>query len=161
MTSDHTRPTPEQLLEQIEREEKNRRRGRLKVLLGYASGVGKSEQMFDEGRRRHERAEDVVVGATQPKSSLRVDRILSTLEVIPSLRIADQAVIDVPSIIRRRPQVVLIDGLAYDNPKGARNARRYEDVKELLAAGISVITSINMQYIAEFQDAVAAITGKK
>jgi two-component system sensor histidine kinase KdpD len=158
---DHGRPTPEQILEQIEREERHHRGGRLKVFLGYASGVGKSEQMFDEGRRRRERGEDVVVGATQPKSSARVDRILATLEVIPSLRIADHVVIDVSSIMKRRPQVVLIDGLAYDNPKGVRNTKRYEDVKELLAAGISVITSINMQYIAEFQDAVAAITGKK
>jgi two-component system sensor histidine kinase KdpD len=81
--------------------------------------------------------------------------------VIPALRISDHPVIDVASIIKRRPQVILIDGLAYNNPRGARNAKRYEDVKELLAAGISVITSINLQYIAEFQDAVAAITGKK
>ncbi len=133
----------------------------MKIFLGYASGVGKSEQMFEEGRRRHERGEDIVVGATQPQSSFRVNRLLETLEVIPPLRIADQQVVDVATILKRKPQVVLIDGLAYDNPSGARNAKRYDDVKELLAAGISVITSINMQYIAEFQDTVAAITGKK
>jgi two-component system sensor histidine kinase KdpD len=159
--SDSGRPTPEQLLEQIELEERHRRGGRLKVFLGYASGVGKSEQMFDEGRRRRERGEDVVVAATQAKSSLQVEKILAKLEVIPPLKIGDQDVIDVVSIMKRRPQVVLIDGLAYDNPSGSRNAKRYDDVKELLAAGISVITSINLQYIAEFQDAVAAITGKR
>src|SRR5438477_4518350 len=108
--SDSGRPTPEQLLEQIEREERYCRRGRLKVFLGYASGVGKSEQMLDEGRRRRERGEDVVVGATQPKASLQVDRILSALDVIPPLKISYQQVIDVERIIKRRPQVVLIDG---------------------------------------------------
>jgi two-component system sensor histidine kinase KdpD len=161
MTSDHTRPTPEQLLEQIEREEKSQRRGRLKVLLGYSSGVGKSEQMFDEGRRRQERGEDVVVGATQPQSSPQVDRILAKLELIPPLTIQGQDVIDVPAIIKRRPKVVLIDGLAYDNPPGSRNPKRYNDVEELLADGISVIATVNLQYIAEFQVEIASITGKK
>jgi two-component system sensor histidine kinase KdpD len=159
--SNSARPTPEQLLEQIEREEKYRRLGRLKVFLGYASGVGKSEQMFDEGRRRRERGEDVVVGAIQQKSSPQVEKILAKLELIPPLKIRDQQVVDVAAIIRRRPQVVLIDGLAYDNPPGSRNGKRHEDVQELLAADISVITSINLQYIAEFQDAVASITGKR
>lgn len=154
------KPTPEQLLEQAEREERHLRRGRLKVFLGYASGVGKSEQMLDEGRRRHERGEDIVVGGTQPKSSYQVERILATLEVILSLKISDQEVIDVATIIRRRPQVVLIDGLAYDNPPGSRNRTRSGDIDQLLAAGISVITSINLQYIEEFQEDVALITGK-
>jgi two-component system sensor histidine kinase KdpD len=161
MTSDHVRPTPEQLLEQIEREERYQRKGRLKVFLGYSSGVGKSEQMFDEGRRRHERGEDVVVAATQPKSSPQVDRILVKLESIPPVKIQGQDVIDVAAIIKRRPLVVLIDGLAYDNPTGSHNPKRYNDVEELLAAGISVIGTINLQYIAELQDEVAFITGKK
>jgi len=161
MTSDSGRPTPEQLLEQVEREERIYRRGRLKVFLGYASGVGKSEQMLDEGRRRRERGEDVVVGATQPQSSLQVDRILARLEVVPPLKIQNQDVINLPAILQRRPQVVLIDGLAYDNPPGCKNSRRCDDVEELLAAGISVIASVNLQYIEEFQDAVALITGKR
>jgi two-component system sensor histidine kinase KdpD len=161
MTSDHGRPTPEQLLEQIEREERDQRKGRLKVFLGYASGVGKSEQMFDEGRRRHERGQDIVVGAAQPKSSCQVDRILANLELIPPLKIQGQDVIDVAAIIKRRPECLLIDGLAYDNPPGSHNPKRYNDVEELLAAGISVITTVNLQYIEEFQDEVATLTGKK
>jgi two-component system sensor histidine kinase KdpD len=161
MTSDSVRPTPEQLLEQVEREERNRRRGRLKVFLGYAPGVGKSEEMFDEGRRRRERGEDVVVGARQVESSRDVEGILAQLEVVPPLKVGGQDVIDVPGIIRRAPQVVIIDGLAYDNPPGSRNRRRCDDVEELLTAGISVVVSVNLHYIEEFQEEVASIIGKK
>jgi two-component system, OmpR family, sensor histidine kinase KdpD len=155
------RPDPDQLLEQLEAEERQRRRGKLKVFLGYASGVGKSIQMLDEGRRRRERGEDVVVGATQAKSSTEAEKLLSHLEVIPPLVIAGQNAIDVPAILHRRPQVVLVDGLAYDNPPGSRHPRRYQDLEELVAAGISVITSVNLQYIAEFQDEIENLTGKR
>jgi two-component system sensor histidine kinase KdpD len=161
MNPDSGRPSPEQLLEQAEREERHHKHGRLKIFLGYASGVGKSEQMLDEGRRRRERGEDVVVGAVQRELPHAIERILSKLEVVPPLKIHDQDVVDVRTLIRRRPRVVLIDGLAYDNPPGARNEKRCGDVEELLAAGISVVTSINLQYIEEFQDEVFAITGKR
>ncbi len=159
--SEYGRPTPEQILEQVEKEERYKRRGRLKVFLGYASGVGKSEQMFDEARRRYMRGEDVIIGALQPKSSPQVDRIAAILEVIPPLKIQGQDVIDVVTIIKRRPQVVVVDGLAYNNPDGSRNPKRHNDIEEILAAGISVITTINLQYIAEYQDDVTTLTGKK
>jgi two-component system sensor histidine kinase KdpD len=155
------RPTPEQLLEQIEQEEKKKRRGRLKIFLGYASGVGKSAQMLDEGRRRRERGEDVVVGALQPKLTRDLQGILADQEIIPIRNIAGKEVIDVAEIIDRRPQVVLIDGLAYDNPEGCKHAKRWQDVEEILQSGISVVTSINLQYIAEYQDEVESITGKR
>ena len=155
------RPDPDQLLEQLEAEERQRQRGKLKVFLGYASGVGKSLQMLDEGRRRSERGEDVVVVATQAKSSPEAEKLLAHLEVIPPLVIAGQDAIDVPAILRRRPQVVLVDGLAYDNPSGSRHPRRYEDLEEVVAAGISVITSVNLHYIAEFQDEIEQLTGKR
>ena len=161
MSHEPGRPSPDQLLEQVEQEERRQRPGRLKVFLGYASGVGKSAQMLDEGRRRHERGEDVVVGGIQPRSSPEVERLLAQLEVVPPVKFAGQDLIDVTRIIQRRPQVVLIDGLAYDNPPGCRNPRRSDDVADLLRAGISVITSINLQYIQEFQDEIAKITGKK
>lgn len=161
MTNDSVRPTPEQLLEQVEREQRNHGRGRLKVFLGYASGVGKSEEMFDEGRRRCRRGEDVIVGATQVESSPEVERILAQLEVVPALKVGGQDVIDVPGIIRRAPKVVIIDGLAYDNPADSRNRRRCDDVEELLAAGISVVASVNLHYIEELQEEVASIIGKK
>jgi two-component system sensor histidine kinase KdpD len=149
------------LLKEIEQQERRERRGRLKVFLGYASGVGKSTKMLAESLRRHERGEDVVIGATQPKSSPEVERFISRLEVIPTLRIADRDVIDIDRILRRRPQVVVIDGLAYTNPPGSRHAERWQEIEELLEAGITVITSINLHYIEEFQNEVGRITGKR
>src|SRR5882757_5740812 len=88
-------------------------RGRLKVFLGYASGVGKSFRMFDEARRRKERGQDVVVGALQQDVQAEIKPILGGLEVIPTLDIEGVPVIDVPAILRRHPQVCVVDGLAY------------------------------------------------
>jgi two-component system sensor histidine kinase KdpD len=89
-------------------------RGRLKVFLGYASGVGKSFRMFDEGRRRHDRGQDVLVGALQPKVPAELEQLLASLQIIPTLNIKGVPVIDVQAILQRHPQVCLIDGLAYD-----------------------------------------------
>jgi len=158
---DSARRDPQRLLEQIEQEERRKKRGRLKIVLGYASGVGKSAKMFAEGLRRRDRGEDVVIGAIQPKSSPDIERLIAKYEIIPTLKIAERDVIDVQTILRRHPQVVLIDGLAYNNPPGSRHAERWQEIEELLDAGISVSTSINLHYIREFQDEVAAITGKR
>lgn len=158
---DESRRDPERLLREIEQEERRERRGRLKIFLGYASGVGKSAKMLNEGRRRRERGEDVVVGAIQPKSSPEIDRLLSGHEIIPTLKIAGKDVIDVDAILRRRPHVVVIDGLAYTNPPGSRHAERWQEIEELLEAGISVITSVNLHYIRELQDEVEKTTGKR
>jgi len=136
-------------------------RGRLKVFLGYASGVGKSFRMFDEGRRRHDRGQDVVVGALQPKVPAEIRPVLSSLEIIPTLNIQGVPVIDVQAILERRPQVCLIDGLAYDNPRGSRNAHRWQDVEELLSAGITIVASVNLQYIEDQREAVEKLTGKR
>jgi two-component system, OmpR family, sensor histidine kinase KdpD len=156
-----SRPTPDQLLEHLSASEEDfQRRGRLKVFLGYASGVGKSFRMFDEGRRRHERGQDVVVGATQSRSSDEVIGLIHKLEVIPLKDVNGCLVVDVPAILRRFPKVCLIDGLAYDNPPGQRHAKRWQDVEELLEAGIAVIASVNVQHIEEKREQVEAITGK-
>jgi two-component system, OmpR family, sensor histidine kinase KdpD len=136
-------------------------RGRLKVFLGYASGVGKSFRMFDEGRRRKERGQDVVVGALQPKVQAEIQPFLNTLEVVPTLNVKGIPVIDVAKILERRPQVCLVDGLAYDNPPGSRNAHRWQDIEELLAAGITIVGSVNLQHIDDQREAVERITGKK
>lgn len=147
------RRSPEELLliAQAEAErETGKLRGRLKVFLGYASGVGKSFRMFDEGRRRQERGEDVVVAAMQPKMSEETARVVARLPVIP---MTDQGSIDVAAILRRRPQVCLVDGLAYEG--------RWAQVREILANGISVITTINIQYLDELCERVAALTGKR
>ena len=155
------RRDPQRLLEEIEEEERRKKRGRLKIFLGYASGVGKSAKMLAEGLRRRERGEDVVVGATQPKSSPDIDRLVSQHEVIPTIKVDEREVIDIGRLLKRHPQVVLIDGLAYSNPPGSRHAERWQELEELLNAGISVVTSINLHYIQELQDEVEAITGKR
>jgi len=145
----------------MDQEEKRQHIGRLKIFLGYASGVGKSVKMLAEGLRRRDRGEDVVIGAVQPKSTPGINQLVSQYEVIPTLTIGERDVIDVEQLLRRHPQVVVIDGLAYTNPRGSRHAERWQEIRELLDAGISVITSINLHYIRELQDEVAAITGKR
>src|SRR6266704_353975 len=136
-------------------------RGRLKVFLGYASGVGKSFRMFDEGRQRRDRGQNVVVGALQAKVPAELEPHLGLLEIIPTLNIKGVPVIDVQAILGRRPQVCLVDGLAYDNPPGSRNAHRWQDVEELLAAGINIVGSVNIQYIEDQHEAVEKLTGKR
>jgi two-component system sensor histidine kinase KdpD len=153
------RRDPEALLRQVEAAERAARRGRLKIFLGYASGVGKSFKLFDEGRRRRERGEDVVIAAMQSQSTPEVAQLIAGLEAIPTREIAGVPVIDVPAVRARRPLVCLVDGLAYDNPPGARHAKRCDDVEDLLASGISVITSINLEYIAEQQEFVRSVLG--
>jgi two-component system, OmpR family, sensor histidine kinase KdpD len=155
------RPDPDRLLAQIQLEERRKRRGKLKVLLGYAAGVGKSFQMFDEGRRRRERGEDVVVCASQPHYPVEIQAILQGHEVIPTLQSGGSEAIDVPAVIRRHPQVVLIDGLAYENPPGSSNPQRWQDVEQLLEAGISVITTVNLQYLDKFRAEIERMTGKR
>lgn len=152
---------PEALLQRVEAAERAERRGQLKIFLGYASGVGKSFRLFDEGRRRHARGEDVMVAALQPDVPQEIQEITRSLEIIPTIDVDGTPVIDVPAVLHRHPQVALVDGLAYDNPPGSRHAKRYEDVDELLEAGISILTSINLEYIAEQQDFVGGVLGKR
>src|SRR5262245_43932504 len=137
------RPDPEALLRQAEAAD----RGTLKVFLGYAPGVGKSFRLFDEGRRRRERGEDVVVAAVDPDLGEEVQNLVRQLEAVPMLQADGGSAVAVDAILRRRPAVCLIDNLARDNPPGSQRARRYEDVAALIAVGISVLTSINLEEI--------------
>lgn len=148
-------------MEQVEAEESHLRHGKLKVFLGYASGVGKSFRMLDEGRRRKARGEDVVVAAIQPQAPDDVEELLKHFEVIPPGSVGGKPGMDVGAVRRRRPAVCLIDGLAYHNPPGSKNPERWQDVEEMLACGISVITTVNLQYIREKQAQVESIRGKK
>ena len=160
MAREMSRKTPEDFLRECQAEEAAVTKGRLKIFLGYASGVGKSFRMLDEARRRRERGQDVVVGAMQPKVPPEVEKLLQKLDVIPLKTFGQDSAMDVEALIRRHPAVCVIDGLAYDNPPGARNPTRWRDVEELLKAEICVISSINIQYVAELRDQVEAITGK-
>jgi two-component system, OmpR family, sensor histidine kinase KdpD len=161
MPEDLRRRTPDELLAEIELDERRKQRGKLKVFLGYASGVGKSFQMLDEGRRRHERGEDVVACALQPDNPPDLAPIVEQLEVIPVVDTSCGTAIDLASVLARRPEVVLIDGLAYDNPPGCTNPHRWQDVEQLLNTGISVLTTVNIQYLENVQDEVERITGNR
>ena len=154
------RRTPEELLREVQAEEARVTRGRLKIFLGYASGVGKSFRMLDEARRRRERGQDVVVGAIQPKAPPEVESLLRKLEIVPLTGTGQESAMDMEALLRRRPAVCFIDGLAYDNPPGQRNPTRWQDAEQLRNAGISVISSINIQYVTELAQQVEAITGK-
>lgn len=151
------RRTPEELLRQVQAEERTAGKGYLKIFLGYASGVGKSVRMFEEARRRRKRGQDVVIGALQPTISPDLQPLLKDVEIVT---MKSGIEMDVDTLIRRHPTVCLVDGLAYNNPQGARNPARWLDVQDLLNAGIKVITSINIQYVAELQEKVESITGK-
>jgi len=160
VTNGNDRRDPERWLRQLTSEERRRARGRLKIYLGYASGVGKSFRMLDEGRRRRERGQDVVIGALQESQAPEVRQIVERLEVIPFERVTGGETIDVEAILRRRPRVCLVDGLARDNPPGSRHAARWQDVRQLLGAGITVIASVNINHLQELSAQVEAITGK-
>src|SRR5581483_4384013 len=151
------RPDPEELLRRIEAEESRARRGRLKVFLGYAAHVGKSYRMLDEGRRRKERGQDIVIAAVQKAETAEIQNLLEHFEIIPD----KDGAMNLTEIIRRHPQVCLVDSLAYSNPPGSRHAERWQDVEELLEHSIGVVTAVNVQHIAEKQDEVQRITGKR
>jgi len=110
--SELPRPSPERLLKQVQAEENKRWGAKLKIFLGYAPGVGKSYRMLDEARRRHERGEDVIVGAVQGRQSEEVQALLQKLEMTPPLQTPEGQAIDIDAILRRAPQVCIVDPLA-------------------------------------------------
>lgn len=154
------RPDPERLLRELDMDQRESGAARLKVFLGYSSGVGKSFRMLDEGRRRKARGQDVIVGASQPKVTKEIERLLTNLEIFPLRERNGGSEIDLPAILNRAPQVCLVDGLSAQNPPGGSHSERWQDVEELLSAGINIIASMNLQFIAERQQQVEAITGK-
>ncbi len=156
-----TRPDPETLLSRVESEERRSARGRLKIFLGYAPRVGKSAKMFAEGFRRKSRGQDVIVGSVQQKGSEELATKLAGFEVIPPSPAGSGAMLDVAAILQRAPTASLVDELAFDNPPGAPCSQRWEEVERLLAAGINVITCINLQHVREQQDEVERITGQR
>jgi two-component system, OmpR family, sensor histidine kinase KdpD len=155
------RPDPEELLRQITAQEAHEARGRLKIFLGYAPRVGKSLRMFDEGRRRKKRGQDVVIGASQPRGLDDIAGLIQEFEIIPPLRLGGADTIDVDAVLRRAPQVCLVDELARDNPPGSRYAHRWQEVEEIRAHGVNMVGAINLQHICEQQDCVQRITGRR
>ena len=159
--SDLPKPSPERLLKQVQAEENKRWGARLKIFLGYAPGVGKSYRMLDEARRRRERGEDVVVGSVQGQQSEEVQALLRKLELIEPLQTPGGQAMDLDAMLKRAPQVCVVDPLAAQNPPGSRNPHRWQDVQELLRNGVSVLTSVNLLHVEEYREKVQVISGKQ
>jgi two-component system sensor histidine kinase KdpD len=140
-----------------------RDRGQLRIYLGCAAGVGKTFAMLNEGHRRRERGTDVVVAFVETHGRKHTADQIGELEIIPRARIpyrgSEFEEMDLDAVLARRPQVALVDEFAHTNVPGSRNAKRWEDVAELLAAGIDVISNVNIQHLESLNDVVQKITG--
>jgi two-component system sensor histidine kinase KdpD len=160
---DEGRPRAEDLLFIARSDEKKANEGRLTVYLGYASGVGKTYSMLQDALQRQREGKDVVIGYIETHDRPETNVLVENFEVIPTLSIEHQNLplreIDLDAVIRRHPQIVLVDELAHTNAPGSRHLKRYQDVEELLQAGISVYTTVNIQHIESQNDAVAQIIG--
>lgn len=138
-------------------------RGRLRVYVGMAAGVGKTYAMLNEGRRRKSRGTDVIVGYVETHGRRLTEAQIGDLEVVARKEIEYRGIsleeMDVDAILARHPQVVLVDELAHTNVPGSRHEKRYQDVEELLNAGINVISTLNIQHLKGLNDLIEAITG--
>jgi two-component system sensor histidine kinase KdpD len=137
-------------------------RGQLRVYLGAAPGVGKTYKMLEEGHRRRERGTDVVVGLVEVHGRRVTEAMVTGLEVVPratlAYRGAEFTEMDVDAVLARAPEVVLVDELAHTNVPGSRHTKRWQDIEELLDAGITVLTTVNIQHLESLNDVVAQIT---
>jgi two-component system sensor histidine kinase KdpD len=161
--TDDNRPTAEEMLERVRRQAGAGARGRLRVYLGMAPGVGKTYAMLNEGRRRHDRGTDVVVGFVETYGRPLTAQAIGDLEVIPRKKIEYKGVVleemDTDAVIARKPQVALVDELAHTNAPGSKHEKRWQDVHELLPHGITVISTVNIQHVESLADIVESITG--
>ena len=155
------RPNPEQFLRLI----RSQQRGRLKIYLGFAPGVGKTFEMLQEGRRLKERGVDVVIGVVETHGRPDTVAQIGELERVPLRRLEYRGVtldeMDLPAVLARKPAVALVDELAHTNAPGGRNAKRYQDVEDLLRAGIHVISTMNVQHVESLYDIIERATGVK
>lgn len=161
------RPTPEQMLARLKTETDSsvttRQRGRLKIFFGYAAGVGKTYAMLQEARRLAAAGGDVVAGYVEPHGRLETEALVDGLEQLPTLRIrhgvATLNEFNLDAALDRHPDIILVDELAHSNPPTCRHPKRWQDIDELLDAGINVFTSCNVQHIESLNDVVAKISG--
>ena len=159
MVENEARPEPEALLAEAAKEG----RGRLKVFLGAAPGVGKTYAMLEDARRRKAEGADVVVGIVETHGRTETEALLAGMETMPRRRIAYRdrllAEMDIDAVLKRRPQLALIDELAHSNVPESRHPKRWQDVEELIDAGIDVYTTLNIQHLESLNDIVARISG--
>jgi two-component system sensor histidine kinase KdpD len=160
------KPTPDELLARLQKEERSALRGRLKLFLGFAAGVGKTYEMLTEAyRRKHDRNQDVVIGFVETHGRKSTLEQVKDLEIIPRKLIAYHDVemeeMDLEAVLKRRPRWVVVDELAHTNVPGSKNEKRYQDVIEILNAGINVLSAMNVQHLESLNDSVQQITGVK
>jgi two-component system sensor histidine kinase KdpD len=161
MTPD--RPNPDTLLAKVEREQARARRGRLKIFFGAAAGVGKTFAMLEAARERRAEGVDVVVGLVETHDRKETAALLKGLEVLPTQSIEYRGTtlreFDLDSALKRRPALILVDELAHTNAPGSRHPKRWQDVEELLEAGINVYSTLNVQHLESLNDDVGQISG--
>ncbi len=153
------RPRPEDFLELVQRA----RRGRLKLYIGFAAGVGKTYRMLEEAHALRKRGVDVVIGFVETHGRAETAALLEGLEAVPRRRIEYRGVtveeLDVDAVLARRPAVVIVDELAHTNAPGSRRRKRWQDVVDLLDAGVNVIGAVNIQHLESLNDVVERVTG--
>src|SRR5262245_14604206 len=157
------RPSPDELLARVQAEEAGARRGKLRIFFGYAAGVGKTYAMLEAARREETEGVDVVVGYVEPHGRPETEALLAGLETLPTRAVPYQGVtlreFDLDAALARKPRLLLVDELAHTNAEGSRHAKRWQDVEELLAAGIDVWTTLNVQHLESLNDVIAQVTG--
>lgn len=157
------RPTPEQLLARVQQEERRAGRGRHKIFLGFAAGVGKTFEMLTEANRRRQRGQDVVIGYLETHGRKGTQGQVGDLPLVPRRTIdyrgATFEEMDTDAILARHPHTVLVDELAHTNVPGASREKRWQDVEALLDAGINVLSTLNVQHLESLNDAVYDVTG--
>ena len=160
--NERTRPNPDVLLAAIQKTEADRQRGRLKVFLGMSPGVGKTFAMLEAARRELTAGREVVIGYVETHGRKDTDALTQGLPVIPRRTVEYRGVtfteMDLDAILARRPQLVLVDEFAHTNAPGSRHPKRYQDVTELVAAGLDVYTTLNIQHVESRAEAVRQIT---
>src|SRR6266851_6193085 len=153
------RPSPEALLEAVAREG----RGKLKIFLGAAPGVGKTFEMLEAAQAKRREGVNVAIGIVETHGRRETEALIVGLAAVPRRRVDYKGraldEMDLDAILARRPKLVLVDELAHTNAPGSRHPKRYLDVEELLAAGIDVYTTLNIQHVESLNDVVAKITG--
>jgi two-component system sensor histidine kinase KdpD len=157
-----TRPDPDLLLAKVKRQEADARRGKLRIYFGSSAGVGKTYAMLVAARKLKDGGRDVIVGVVETHGRSETAALLGELEILPSkampYRGKDLSEFDLDAALLRRPSLILIDELAHSNVQGARHPKRWQDVEELLAAGIDVFSTLNVQHLESLNDVVGGIT---